>query len=214
MVAPPGTWSAIPKPARLLIVAAAVLLPLLAMLADSKEDRALWFQRGGCALQLLGFLTVFKQVRDALLKYQRPTLVQAIRQWIADRLHRPVTVALTGQAMITVQGSVNAKQRRGLLDESVTTRLGALEFNLGQIDQALDSLRLDVQKRANDLSGRMDAERDNRDAALQELAGKVEDQAVGSAGLQLVGLALFVAGIVYGTVPADVAGLLGKLFGR
>lgn len=198
-------------PIGLLIVS---LLPGLAMLAGTPECRNTWFQRGGLYLQIAGFLTVFWQLQGALRKYGRPTLLNQVRGWFADLVGTPKTVAISGNATIGLTGQLYPKARRGQGDGSVTTRLEALEYNLGEIDRGIDDLRRDLQTLSHATNEKIAAEREARSATMTELTGKIEDQAVGSTDLQLLGLVLFVAGAVYGTVPADAACFFGRLLGR
>jgi hypothetical protein len=199
---PAGFW--------LVVLAAAVAPLVLAHFPHAEQSRQDWLQRCGLVVQLLGFWTVWKQLREAIQDYQQPGLrMRATSWWKARPRSQPVVVGLSGVAAGTSMGSLFARLRRDKGDGSVDARLRAIEFNFGELEKELDALRERTQREANDLSVRLQDEKNARSAADRDLGTRLQKQAVGSADWQLVGLIWFVSGSIYSTVPDSVLSVLG-----
>jgi hypothetical protein len=78
------------KPAwRVMIVLVAVVAPaVVARFLNGGETRVTWLQRRGLGVQLLGFFTVWKQLRETVARFGHPTLWSRITDWW--RAHPPV----------------------------------------------------------------------------------------------------------------------------
>jgi len=86
--------------------------------------------------------------------------------------------------------------------------LDAIEYNFAELQTEFDAFRRDAQQGTRDLRALLEEEQRARAAATGELTRRIEQQAVGSTDLQLVGLVWFVFGSVYSTVPDLVVSLL------
>jgi hypothetical protein len=107
-----------------------------------------------------------------------------------------------------VRASGTARVTKGKGDGSPAARLDALEHNFEGLQTEFDAFRQDSQKEARELRAGLDAEQQARALATRNLSQQLENQAVGSADLQLVGLVWFAAGTIYATLPDLLAPLL------
>jgi hypothetical protein len=202
------TWL---KPAgRVMWVVAATFAPMvIATWAHTETDRVARLQRSGLALQLFGFIAVWKQLRDAIEEHGRPSWRSRIKSWWKNRPKgRDHVVHLSGTSSVAFAASATARVRRGIGDGSAEARLDAIEYNVGELQSEFDGFRRDIQQDTRALRTQLDAETRARSNDTGALAKRIEEQAVGSADLQLTGLVWFVFGSIYSTVPDLVVWLL------
>ena len=182
---------------------------VVAAVMATDQSRLVWLPRTGLILQLFGFAAVWKQLRDAIEEHGRPDLWKRLTSWWKARpKSRDVTVGLTGVSAGAFTGSATGRVRRAMGSGSPEARLDAIEYNFAELQTEFDAFRRDAQQGTRDLRALLEEEQRARAAATGELTRRIEQQAVGSTDLQLVGLVWFVFGSVYSTVPDLVVSLL------
>ena len=196
---------------RLLLFLAVPLLPwlLLALGIVGQPKATVCFTWTGLVCQGAGFWTVWSEIRSALRQHGRPGWRAQVCQWWSERpgTGRKV-VAGTGVVRVNATSSARARITQGKGDGSTEARLSALENNLQSLQMELDNERKESQLVARALEARLKEEASARSAARSDLTKRIEDQAVGSAGLQFTGLWLFLLGSFYSSIPSDLASAL------
>jgi hypothetical protein len=176
---------------------------------------ALWWFHGGeraaqgCGLilQLLGFCTVWWQIRLSLREYQRPGLRKALAGYLRGLPGRRRSVTSLsahiqlGAGLVVGRGRI--RQSKG--DHSDWSRIMALEFNFEQLETECAHYEQETAASLRALEKRLSTESRALESSDERLLQRIEHQAVGSAYLQLLGLWWFVLGTVYSGLPDLVA---------
>jgi hypothetical protein len=177
--------------------------PLVLTCIVNEKSSVHWLQCGGLVLQLFGFGTVWKQIRDALKQHHRPHPWERVTAWWKSRPgHRQnVVVNLSGMAMSSSTASGRVRVTQGTGDGSPEARMAALEHNFGELQREVDTLRTSSEKESRELKAQIEAAKVEHTTAARELTRELESLAIGSSDVQLVGLAWFIVGSIYATVP-------------
>lgn len=167
----------------------------------------------GLILQILGVVTVAIGLRDRRQMFQKLGLPRLFLQWLARFprcASKPHIISAQGIASASAVGSAYAFGWHGVPDNAtVEDRLVVLQKNLDTVKQ----LALDAQKQAQveaaKLDSKLEAERREREASDRALGAKLESVGVGNLHLEGAGVFWLIVGIVLGTVPNEMAALVG-----
>lgn len=189
-----------------ILVVLVCVAPLLAAPLFTDKERCLLI--GGFVVQIAGFVTVWRQIHGALLEHGRPGFLQRIRAYWNARPRKRIVLAVGMAEERSFAGGGIGRVSAGPGDGSVGARLDAIERNIGHLGEEIDVLRAKTSKDMRDLQGRLDVKANQWAELGRELSRKIENQAVGSADLQLVGLLWFVSGSFFSTFATCLAGYL------
>ena len=193
-------WSA------LAVVAAIGAVALL--LAERTEDA---IRYSGLVLQLLGAATVVAVLRDKRRVFDRPSLVDHLKNWLTARPRfrpRAQVIAVGGVGSAFASGTATVTTWRGCAaDAPVEERVAVLESNVATLRKELWADRKRTREDATKVTTALDQEVRSREAADTAIRQRVEAFGAGGFHIEATGLFWLIVGIVLGTIPAEIAQL-------
>ena len=167
----------------------------------------------GLVLQILGVVTVAIGLRDRRLTFQKLGLPRLFLQWLARfprYAAKPHVISAQGIGSGSAVGSAYVFGWHGVPpNATVEDRLVVLQKNLDTVMQ----LALDAQKQAQEeaakLHAELESERRERDKSDRALGAKLESVGAGNLHLEAAGVWWLIVGIILGTVPSEMAKLVG-----
>ena len=179
------------------------------LLPGTPEDRIRFC---GLALQLLGVATVVALLQDKRRTFNRESLFEQLTQWLAARPRfRPKwhTISLSCVSTSSATGSANLSVwRRAAPSAPVEDRVSALEGNIETLKQDIESATERAVQSAGRLATELNTERQARDATDAAIRSQIEKFAAGGLHIEAAGLFWLILGIVFATIPAELAKLL------
>ena len=172
------------------------------------EDR---IRYAGLLLQLLGVGTVAYLLRDKHRTFDRRGLWASTRAWFAERPRfRGGSVTLIVANAAHAHASGNAKisiWRSPTAGATLEQRLLAVEANVEALRVDLSESTAQANKTLQKLNSDVQAERTERQNADREVTAKLEQLGAGGLHVEAAGLFWLVVGIVFATVPVELASL-------
>lgn len=163
----------------------------------------------GLILQWLGLAVVAWGMRSLRQRFKRPSWFG--RLWSALQRPHDVTIQLTGAAL-EASGLAAVTAVGSLANATVEQRLDAVEATTRQ-------LRTDLNEKTQILTTAVDAvkqgvqrEADERAAAIRDVLRQLEDVSAGGLQLQSLGLCWLFAGVLFTSVPSEIAACLHNWF--
>jgi hypothetical protein len=169
----------------------------------------------GTFLQILGLIVVVVGLRDKLKQFKRPTVPGTVRSWFgrlarAFRRPEPITVQLSGVGAVALAGELQARLLLGP-GASIEQRVRALEANLAQLQEELNTKVQDMRKRNDRLAEDLRQETEDRKTADRYAGSQIEEVAIGGWGLEVVGLLWLLFGVLGTSIPDEVGTILIRL---
>ena len=167
----------------------------------------------GLFLQILGVVTVAIGLRDRRQTFQKLGFLRLFLLWL-ERFPRyapkPHVISAQGIASGSAFGSAYVFEWHGIPDDAtIEDRLTVLQRNLDTVKQ----LALDAQKQAQEeaakLQSKLEKESHERETSERALGAKLESVGAGNLHLEAAGVFWLIVGIILGTAPSEMAGLVG-----
>ncbi len=164
------------------------------------------FAVAGVVLQWAGLAVVAVGLVRMRQRFERPSWFTRI--WKSLRRPRDVTARLAADfGAVTATGTASAV---GTVGPRTT------EERLADLEQAVRTVREDLSTRAQALATSIGAVRDQvqseateREAAIRKVLAQIEDLSVGGLRLEAIGLWWLVVGVLFTSVPNELAIILG-----
>jgi hypothetical protein len=195
------------KPLGLVVI---LLLPAILVIAGCSIpaqplDRLLLWP--GLVFQISGFVLIWYQIRIALRKYNRPVWLDRIRLFFSAVSGRSKTIHAEGGAFGISGASAWGRVGYNPADESPQAQIDALKKSFESLQGEFDVYRNETRKEMTALAAKIIDEKSAREKDVAEIGRQLEEQAVGSADIQLFGLMLFIVGTFYAAIPQDLVRL-------
>ncbi|MEO8562493.1 MAG: hypothetical protein ABI601_10485 [bacterium] len=194
----------------------AIVPPLVIMVASERLPGAAELHRRatGYALTLLGILFVVYGLRDTRKLFGKPSYRRRIARWLRrfPNIWRPgVVIVGTGTGSLMIGGSAAAIVRHGAPDNSLSTRLKAVEENLKLVDERVTQTESALRQEVQAVRSALAQELRKRDEVSAALATKVEQFAAGSLDATLVGIVWGVWGQTLGAFPLEISDWISRV---
>jgi hypothetical protein len=190
----------------LILIAVSVLIifvwpgPMLPTGASDLRLRA-W----GLVLQLLGIVTVWRDLTDTARRFGKRSFLNSTLAWL--RAFLTLGIAPSSATVETAEASdkVSATVRRPILPNApLEERVAALEINLSRIDEDLSFACREIDRQGRELTAKIEAERDERNGAIERVKGSLEDAVAGNLATLAFGVAWLAVGVVLATCAPEI----------
>jgi hypothetical protein len=165
------------------------------------------FRLAGLGLQLLGLGLVAKQIGDAFRSFNHPTPFARTKEWFA-LLAVHLGLSKHEPRHLVMHPLTGTIRMQGGLPNLVVSDPNTVERRLHYVETKLNLL----EKRLVDTSNEMEAATEKLQEAIAQqketaatLRSLVEDQAIGDAHLDIVGVVWLFVGTVFAGVPQELA---------
>lgn len=169
----------------------------------------------GLVLELLGIFTVVSGLRDKQRIFNRPGLLDHVLSWLASFPRwrtRAQTISLSAVSSATAICTGKLSVWRGTSSEaSVEARLTALEANIETLKSEHAETSKELQEAKRKMTEAVTLERLARESADRDIRKQLETLGAGSLHLEAAGLFWLILGVIFSTVPAEVAKALAWL---
>ena len=197
------------KPTRLplMIFVITFVLPIAGWAAFSDDKhQVLWVKLYGLGIQLVGFGTVWWQIRATLGDYGKAHWWARFVAWASAPpwQRRNLRMQASGASYSVLAGHGSGRHGRAPHDGTIESRIALLESMVNSHEQQIETIRADHGKTAAELRKQIAAERAERAAAHTKLSQQVMALSVGSSDLQTLGLLWFVWGGILATIPEEL----------
>jgi hypothetical protein len=200
-------WIAEPKAGWITSAGIVIALAIPACVA-SRDDH---LRYSGLMLQLLGIGTVAMGVRDKGRIFGKITMWQWAHSWFrrVPKWHRKsVTLEVDSVSHAHMASSASVWQWRNIPDSL------PLEDKLKLVNENLETLKTQWQaseKRQGEvirtLQTAVDTERTTRETALTQVTTRLNELGSGGLRMEAMGLAWLITGVVFATIPQELAKL-------
>ncbi|MGI8546057.1 MAG: hypothetical protein ACR2M1_01795 [Gemmatimonadaceae bacterium] len=99
-------------------------------------------------------------------------------------------------------------------DGSVSARLRAVEENLRRVDDRITSAEQELHREIQEVQGSITSEQAQRQQGDASLAQRHEHISTGGLDSEVVGIAWVIVGQAFGSLPAEIACEIARVFGR
>ena len=147
--------------------------------------------------------------------FGRPPLGKTLVGWAGAlanvfRHPKPITAEMAESFSFTL--SLEGRLKAGTGPDATTeVRLSALEKNLEAMQREMDEKFQSHQKRITEVQTNVNKESQERQAKDAEVSRLIEDIGVGGLRLEVVGLAWLFVGVIFTSIPGEVAWLLARV---
>lgn len=164
----------------------------------------------GMALQLVGFGTVAWGLTQARKQFGKPTITGSFAQWLARRPKFGPKHVILGAGFATMPSVISGGRLRTgpRPDASLEERFVMLQRQYEALFDEVGALDTRLAQSKEELSKRIDDEAAARQEADSRNLRQLDEAIVGGLHLDLVGLALFVLGIIAGTASPELSSVL------
>jgi hypothetical protein len=169
-----------------------------------REQAVRWI---GGGFQLVGVITIVLKLRGAQRQFPQHTLKRILERRPRFR-QQNVVVSAAGTSMSMASGSMRARVVAGPL-ATLAQRVAILEDSHTKLFDEVGSLGNEVNRRSDELSGKLNAEAGAREVADKEIKEQLKETAIGSFHLDVWGVLFVMLGIVAGTASQEIAGWIG-----
>jgi len=191
------------------VLLVAILLGLMSFAPGAPEDHARYV---GLVLQLLGIATVVRGVRDRRLLFQRPSLIGHLKTWLARRPRlnpTPTIINASAACAIAAGGTAKVSVWRSIPpDASLEDRVEALRINLESLRNEQSETYRELCDEVRNRNQVVESERQARESAVSDVRSRLDMLGTGGLHIESAGLFWLITGVVFGTIPAEVASLL------
>jgi hypothetical protein len=170
----------------------------------------------GLVLELLGLITVAFGLKGKRELFKKPSFVEHVTSWWNQRpAWKPVTIIACG-AFASANSFFSAKASiwHGAIDETVESRLAALENNLLSIRSEIQLIEQDANSKHSKLIHEIENEQQTRQSSILELSKRLEDMAAKDIGFEALGVYWLCCGLVFSSLPSEIADLLNYWFAK
>lgn len=201
VVRPWALWVGVAVPALLLILAN----NLPSGGGVSNEERATVVG----ILELAGLALIAWGYADLRAEFGRPSIPVAFKTYFREfhaALRAPKAVYLRGTAMGTMSlpGSATAVLRPGP-NSSLERRMEILEGEVARFREDISYLRAEGARRYEELRKDFEEKHRRTEQGLKEVRGLLENAAIGSPGVEVLGWLWLLAGIIISSAPSFLA---------
>jgi hypothetical protein len=188
-----------------LLILGSTLFPFSAGFWSS--DPAVWYRRWGLALQLLGFIATWKQLRDVITQHGGTGFLSRFWNWAKAHpfKKRGVNMIVGAGTLGGLTGFARGRSRASKTDDSIEGRLLAVEKNLSLVDAELDQVHKEHDQTKREVTTAIESETEERKRSIQRITDEQREGALESIDLQARGLVWFLAGTVLTTIPDELA---------
>lgn len=168
----------------------------------------------GLVLELLGLITVALGLKGKRKLFEKPSFVEQVISWWRQRpAWKPVTInACVASAQANFTCSAKASFWHGSIDESVESRLAALENNLLSIRNEVQLIEQEANSKHRKLVQEIENERQTRNASIFEISTRLENLAAKDISFEALGVYWLFLGLVFSSLPSEITALLKYLF--
>ncbi len=165
----------------------------------------------GMFLQLVGFLTVAKGLRDSSRLFKKPTILERIALYFNGFPRRRVMInSMSGQfsgpaATASVRASVSPGS-----DTPLERRVEMLEEKTEHLFSQVGELGKRLRAQSEDLTRKITEEGTQRKEGHGAFEKMLERAVIGGIHVEWWGVFLFIAGIILASASPELAGLLGN----
>ncbi|KZY47461.1 hypothetical protein A3731_07885 [Roseovarius sp. HI0049] len=185
----------------------AVWLILFVLGCREKDIRLL-----GMLLQLGGFLTVAKGLRDSGRLFKKPTVRERIALYFKRFPRRRVTKHIASAQGVSV--SVPTARGRGMVlprpDTPLERRVEMLEERTTSLFREVGELEGKLRAQSDELTLKITEEVTQRRAGHRAFEEQLERAVIGGIHVEWWGVSFFIAGIILASASPELAGLLGN----
>lgn len=185
---------------KFLLTVGVLLGALFCIIQNPIEKRVL---QTGAALQFAGVLTIAWGIRQTRKDFGLPGLVDYGREWLREIINGPKTQiicatgisssASVGGASITIEGYAPTLTLEG--------RIAALEANQKSLEERLDRVASDTQRRISDQVARLAVEIENRERGDRDQAERLKRAHTGGLTLSVAGTTWVLVGTILSGFP-------------
>ena len=160
----------------------------------------------GLLLQLIGVVTVWLDLTRTARQFGKGGFVRHTLLWLKRGLFgEGVVMGAIGTATGADVSRGRGRVRQTIQPQApLPSRVATLEVYVGQIDQELDAAFREIDQRADELDGKIKAERDERGAVGGEIKKSVEEAATGNLATLAFGVVWLACGILLSTLASEI----------
>lgn len=194
-----------------------ILISLLIVAFVFKYNNlAMIIKSGGLILQILGLLTVIKDISARQKLFDYPYILDEIRSWWQSCpffvKHKTYTLfAESGSYTITGSDNVNM-YKSAPPDAQIEERVSILEQKLNSIINNLHKIRKEFKEKMIELNKKMDEQTLALRNDINTIGEKLTQANVGNIKIQWNGVVWLLSGTIFVTIPQEIADFLHKIF--
>ncbi len=161
----------------------------------------------GMVLQLLGAVTVWRDLTDSARKFGKGDFLKSTWEWLKGCFFgRNITLQIDSAAHFHAGGSIRMTVRSVLPpNATLEARIQALECNLAEIDKGLGEANKEIRAQTAKLKEQLGEESKKREEAHKELQKDLHDAIVGNYTKLAFGAAWVFVGIVVSAWAPEIA---------
>lgn len=190
--------------ANLLLAALVVVVVFIVPARDASDFRV---RALGMGLQLLGVLTVWRDLTTTARHFGKAGFLRGTWQWLkAGVFGRNVTISASLSGAVAMGMRARAKLRAATNPAaSIADRVEALERRTMQIDDDLDKAYQEIDKVSSKLDSKVAAEADARGKAIDEVKRSLESAVTGNFSKLAFGAFWLGVGVILATLSTEIS---------
>jgi hypothetical protein len=200
-------------PVWLFVIGTLIAIGLGAALASSTADSVRY---AGTILQGLGLATVAVGLGEMRRLFGRRSLIQSALRWLRDLraiVSHPTILNLHGVAsgdMAVLRGDLSLRIGAPP-NATIDQRVAALEADLANYRKEVEGRIAGINRKIDAVVQSVHDEASQRRAAIDATQSKIESVAVGGLHLESMGLGWLLMGVVFTSIPSEIASLVVRL---
>jgi hypothetical protein len=168
----------------------------------------------GLILEVLGTLTLAVGVVHKRRLFNRPSFWQDVRSWVSQLPPFGVkqnVVIVIGAGSLSMSGSAAKVQVWRRSDESIESRVAALEANLDTVRTELGETVKNLQEESRNRADAVNSERQARESDNKELRTQLEGLGAEGLALEAIGVFWLIVGVLLSTASSEIAFIVNWL---